>query len=88
MQLRELVRGNTARFSHIHGGTLFYTIQEGPEGGPNLAGTKEFTFPVPVEELGGTLVNAEERASVFIKWIRKSLKDIESGNKCQRKGDV
>ena len=66
MQLIELIKGNKATFIEFHSGTLFYEVNG-------------FRFPIPVEELQGASIKAEEKASVFLKWIRKALKEVENG---------
>lgn len=66
-KLTKLIKGQTATFEEFHGNTLFYSIGS-------------FRFPVPVEELHGVRVGKEEKASVFMKWIKRALKDIEEAS--------
>ena len=65
MTLTELIKGKTAVFVEFHSGNLFYEVDG-------------FRFPVPVNELHGASVCASEKASVFMKWIRKTHKEINS----------
>ena len=67
MKVTDLIRGKTAVFVEFHSGNLFYEIDG------------EFRFPVPVEELHGASISAEEKASVFMKWIKRAVKQIEEG---------
>ena len=78
--LKDLIKGNTAKFQRYRDGKLVYAIM-----GESIAGhraparvvpVKLLEFEVPVEELDGATVGAEETASTFLKWVRKALKDI------------
>jgi len=64
MKITDLIKGKTAVFVEFHGGNLFYEIDG------------KFRFPVPVDELQGASVGAEEKASVFMKWIRITHNEI------------
>ena len=77
--LPQLIRGNTVEFQRYRGGCLVYAVIKEIRnpfrlGHPDKIITME--FEVPVEDLQGTTVNATEKASVFMKWIKKALKDI------------
>ena len=64
MKLTELIKGKVAVFEEFHSGNLFYTIDD------------SFRFPVPVNELDGATVSRIEKASVFMKWIKRTHKEI------------
>lgn len=64
IKVTELIKGKVAVFEEFHSGNLFYTIDD------------KFRFPVPVDELQGTSVGAKEKASVFMKWIKRTHKEI------------
>lgn len=64
MKLTDLIKGRTAVFVEYHGGNLFYDIDG------------IFRFPVPVDELSGSSIKATEKASVFMKWIKRTHKEI------------
>ncbi len=66
MKLVNLIQGRNVRFVEYHSGNLFYQI---------VGGT--FRFAVPVDELDGSRVGVEEKASVFLKWIKRTLKEID-----------
>jgi hypothetical protein len=68
VRLTDLIKGKRAVFVEFHGGNLFYEIDG------------KFRFPVPVDELQGTSVLSEEKASVFMKWVKRSLKQIQEGS--------
>lgn len=66
-KLTELIKGRTAIFEEFHGDTLFYSIGD-------------FRFPIPIKDLRGAKIGREEKASVFMKWIKLTLKEIEGGS--------
>ena len=61
--LKQLIIGKEAHFKQFRNGSLYYETDDG------------FVFEVPVNELSGASVNATEKASVFMKWIKKGLED-------------
>lgn len=69
MKLTELIKGKTAKFVEFHSGNLFYEIDG------------KFRFPVPVNELHGASIGAEEKASTFMKWIKKTYNDINNSKR-------
>lgn len=64
-RLKEVLKG-ASTFQEYKDGRLVYKTESG------------FLFSVPVEDLGGSRVDAVEKSTVFMKWIRKALKEIES----------
>lgn len=76
--LKDLIRGNKARFVRYRAGSLVYCVVE-PVNNPFIPKTPDkelFEFEIPIEELQGATVNAVEPASTFMKWIRQTLKEI------------
>jgi hypothetical protein len=73
-QLTEMVReGNTADFEHYHDGNLWFRVMW-------TAGDlsfQQFTFPVPISDVGSATVNRSEKAMLLMRYIRKHLKTIE-----------
>ncbi len=69
MKVTDLVKGNQANFVRYQSGSLIYSID-----------ANGFEFSVPVDELGTAPVGASEKASVFLKWIKATLKAIEEGD--------
>jgi len=48
-----------------------------------------FEFPVPIEDTGTASMNAEDKAILFMRWIRKQIdivKQLEHLRKCEEKG--
>lgn len=65
MTLIELVKGKKVRFKYCRDASLWYETDDG------------FLFPVPINETGTATFNAEERAILFIRWIRKWRDELE-----------
>ena len=57
-------RYGTVKFSHYFDGNLWYTTQDG------------FDFPVPVSDIGTAKFLAEDKAMLFMRYIRKHMELI------------
>ena len=57
-----------ARFIYFRDGALHYETEEG------------FVFPVPVNDAGSATFKAEEKAMLLMRYIRKHVQLVESGN--------
>lgn len=68
--LKDLVRG-TVRFTRYFDGQLWYKTESG------------FEFPVPVSEIGNATFLAEDRAMLFMRYIRKHAEMIEAKGEVQ-----
>lgn len=60
----ELVDGKTAKFEFYRQGVLYYSVDD-------------FTFPVPISDLGTATCNNEEKGIFFMRYIRKHLETLE-----------
>ncbi|MEJ2133344.1 MAG: hypothetical protein P8Y95_17360 [Gammaproteobacteria bacterium] len=63
--LKTLVKGKMARFVYYRDKALHYETDDG------------FLFPVPVEDAGSATFNAEEKAILMMRYIRKHLENVE-----------
>lgn len=63
--LKELIKGEV-HFQFYRKGELFYKTDSG------------FEFRVPCEDCGDASFLAKDRAMLFMRYIRKELKEIES----------
>lgn len=64
--IKNIVKGKTARFVFFRDRALFYETEDG------------FQFPVPVEDAGSATFNAEEKAILLMRYIRKHLAATEA----------
>ena len=64
--IKEIVKGKNARFVFFRDKSLFYETDDG------------FQFPVPIEDAGSATFNAEEKAILLMRYIRKHLVRMEA----------
>ena len=60
--LTELVKDNKVRFTHARNGNLWYVTEN-----------EQFIFPVPFSEVGDASYNAEDKAILFMRFMRKYI---------------
>jgi hypothetical protein len=66
LNIKTIVKGNTARFSFYRAGYMYYEV--GVEG-------QHYRFPVSLEDLGTATLLAEHKAITLMRYIRKALED-------------
>ncbi len=69
MTLKELVKDKVVRFKYYRDGELWYETEDG------------FDFPVPISDTGTGIFQAEDKAILFMRWIRKYMAERESWEK-------
>lgn len=68
--LKEMVNNNQkVRFRYYRDRELWYTTECG------------FEFPVPIDDTGTGVFMAQDRAILFMRWIRKHREVIEQGRR-------
>jgi hypothetical protein len=65
MTIKDHVKGKV-RFSHYRKGNLFYVTETC------------LTFPVPIDDIGDATFLDVDKAILFMRYIKKHLKDIET----------
>lgn len=66
--LKEMVRnGQKVRFRYYRDNELWYATECG------------FEFPVPIDDTGTGIFMSEDRAILFMRWIRRHMSLIEAG---------
>ena len=60
MSIKNYVTGKV-KFLYYRKGELYYQCENG------------FIFPVPIDDTGDASFNSEDKAILFMRWIRKSL---------------
>ena len=66
--LKDMVKDNKkVRFTFYRRGELFYETECG------------FEFPVPISDTGDGVFHAEDKAILFMRYIRKHIVNIEEG---------
>ena len=64
-KLLDMVKNKNVKFSHYKENELWYSTECG------------FMFPVPVSDTGNAEFKNEDKATFFMRWIRKHLEMIE-----------
>ena len=68
MKLKELIKGKVF-FKYYRKQNLYYETENG------------FVFPVPIEDTGDATFLPEDKAVLFMRYIRKELKNREEEKK-------
>ncbi len=64
--IKEMVKDKKVTFLFYREGELWYTTECG------------FHFPVPINDVGTAAMNVEDKAMLFMRWIRKHTAMIEA----------
>lgn len=65
MNIKEIVKDNTVRFVRYRQGFAYY--------GVNVPGHGEYVFPVPLADVGDATLEHEDKAILFMRYIRRAL---------------
>jgi hypothetical protein len=67
--IKEMIKdGKLVHFTKYRQGNLYYRTESG------------FEFPVPLEDIGDATFLAEDKAILFMRYIRKALAERVDGN--------
>ncbi|MCK9446460.1 hypothetical protein M0Q50_06250 [bacterium] len=66
MQLKDIVKDNVVNFSHYRASYLYYNV---------IVDDIKYSFPVPIEDIGDATFLNQDKAIIFMRYIRKSLDD-------------
>jgi hypothetical protein len=61
MNIKDMVKNKVVTFLFYKEGDLWYTTECG------------FKFPVPISDTGTASMNSEDKAILFMRWIRKQI---------------
>jgi len=64
MNIKDIVKNNVVRFNRYRHQIAYYEVTH--EG-------VEYTFPVPLDDIGDATLLAEDKAITFMRYIRKAL---------------
>lgn len=67
-EIKELVKGTTVKFLYYQKGEFWYEVVG-----------KRFKFPVDLEDIGDARLLPEDKGILFMRYIRKHIKNIEEG---------
>ena len=66
MNIKEIVKDNTVAFFKYRQGIAYYTVRVPSTGAEHM-------FPVPLEDIGDATLLANDKAIVFMRYIRKAI---------------
>lgn len=66
MSIKEMVKDKTVKFLFYKENELWYVTECG------------FEFPVPISDTGAAAFNNEDKAILFMRWIRKHIELIKN----------
>ena len=66
LNLKDIVKNNVVRFYYYRASNLIYTVKV-----DNI----DYTFPVPIEDVGDATFKNEDKAILFMRYILKALAD-------------
>lgn len=69
--VKDIVKGTTAKLAYCSGGKLYYQVD---------TEDSRYTFPIDVtdlEEVGDAVFQLEDKAMLFMRYIRKAIKNEE-----------
>ena len=66
--LTEIVKDNKVIFSYLRKGTAFYNV---------IVNDITYIFPVPLDDIGDATLMKEDKAIIFMRYIRKAIENKE-----------
>ncbi len=89
--IKDLVTVNKVRFRYYRKGELWYDVIESIEVPVDTERSTEtttheravFTFPVPISDCGDGTFNAEDKAILYMRYIRKQLEEMKKEGQTQ-----
>ena len=64
MELKNLIKDNKVNFSHYRANTMYYNIS---------FESNTYSFPVPLEDIGDATLEKEDKAIMYMRYIRKAI---------------
>lgn len=68
MKITEIIKDNKVTFSYLRKGNAFYNI---------IVNNTNYMFPVPLDDIGDATLLKEDKAIIFMRYIRKALNSNE-----------
>ncbi len=68
MNIKEIVKDNTVRFQRYRQNHMYYVVMVPGE-------DVDYSFPVPLDDVGDATLNAEEKAITYMRYIRKAIEE-------------
>lgn len=82
MDIKELIKNNRVYFDHYRQGNFYYNLivptpqdQIVNEAIPMWAHYDQYQFTVPLEDIGTATLMDQDKAILFMRWIKKALEE-------------
>lgn len=75
MNIKDIVKDKQAHFLFYRDHNLWYNVEV--DDGQGIYSPTNFQFPVPLEDIGNATFNAEEKAILLMRYIRKQMNVIK-----------
>lgn len=66
MNITSIVKNNTVRFARLRHGIAYYIV---------CVEDRDMQFPVPLADIGDATLLADDKAIVFMRYIRQAMED-------------
>ena len=66
MNIKQIVKNNVVRFHRLRQGIAYYVV---------TVDDRDMQFPVPLNDIGDATLEAEDKAIVFMRYIRIAMAD-------------
>lgn len=79
-KVKKLVTGTRVRFRYYRQGSLWYEVlcQAPDTFEPFLSVDPPFLFPVPISDTADATFTADDKALIFMRYIRKHVEELEA----------
>ena len=67
MNIKDIVKDNTVRFVRYRQGIAYYGVSVPADGA--------YVFPVPLEDIGDATLELEDKAIMFMRYIKRAMSD-------------
>ena len=67
MNIKDIVKDNTVRFVRYRQGIAYYAV--------NVPADGAHVFPVPLEDIGNATLELEDKAIMFMRYIKRAMSD-------------
>ncbi len=65
MNIKDIVKDNTVRFVRYRKGIAYY--------GVDVPASGTYVFPVPLDDIGGATLELEDKAIMFMRYIKRAM---------------
>ena len=68
--IKELVKDNFVKFDRFRAGNFYYILRDGDQDE-----YEDYEFIIPLDDVQGVTLEAEDKAITMMRWIRKSIEN-------------